>query len=383
MDNMKENNMEKRDFAFLAHRVESWNRLLDFRIFKHLHKNSKLHWFYVWLAPFYWSSSFISLFAKKGYGTVDDFKFAGMNGQTILLKNYGWHFLSSRLKEKMKGRILEAVLCAQEKGSGVIGLGALVKNEELTQGGQWIVDQLGDKLKTPLVHGDTLTAVTVLKQIDAVRTRESINPLIFITGATSKIGRAVVLTLAKNKIFVKMFTRDKERFMSIRDEAGRFGKYLSRASSLQDGQDCQLWLTGKSEPSGKKLLQTIPNGVVVINFSVPNPLGENKLHPRKDLVVVEGGLLEYDPSKTDLFFTMRLRPGLTYACHAGTAVHAYQGWTQHEVGPVEVSMLSEVWRIAQEIGFFLPALPARQTKWAKEAKPFWGKLANMPASIVF
>jgi hypothetical protein len=51
---------------------------------------------------------------------------------------------------------------------------------------------------------------------------------------------------------------------------------------------------------------------------------------------------------------MRLRPGVTYACHAGTIVHAYMGWTDHEVGPVDVRALPQMWRAAQEAGFFLP-----------------------------
>jgi len=381
----KEGERDMKTFKFLAHRVEAWNRLLDFRLFKHLHKNPKLHWFWFWLAPYYWISAILALFAKKGHETVDRYHFAGMRGETILLKNYGWHFKLHYGRERMRERILEAVLDAQEKGEGVIGLGALTKNEELTQGGQWIVNQLGDRLKVPLVHGDTATTVVALKQFDAIREKYGIDSPVFITGATSKIGRAVCLVLARNKVFVRMFTRDADRFMTIRKEAGEFGKYLSRATSLADGQDCQLWLTGKSEPSGKKMLRVIPKGAIVMNFSVPNPLGENKLHPRADLIAIEGGLLGYDSSKTDLFFTMRLRQDLTYACLGGTIVHAHEGWTHHEVGPVEVPMLHKVWDVLEEIGFFLPELPmalAQETQEAREVRPLWQKLANAPISLV-
>lgn len=370
-----------KSFYFVAHRVESWNRLLDFRLFKPLHKNPKLHWFLVWLAPFYWISSFVSLFAKKGHEVVDEFHFAGMKSQTILLKNYGWHFKFDRIREKIQQRILETILCTQKKG-GVIGLGALIKDEKLTQGGQWIVDQLGDRLTVPLVHGDTATAVVALKQFDAIREKYSINSPIFITGSTSKIGRVICLVLAKNKIVVKMFTRDQGRFLSIKKEAGEFGEYLIRASSLRDGQDCQLWLTGKSEPSGKKLLRAIPQGAIVENFSVPNPLWENKLHPRSDITAIEGGLLEYDPSKTDLAFTMRLGPRRVYACLAGVAVQAYQGWTDHEVGPVDLDMLPVVWEVSQEIGFWLPELPEIVAQEVEILKPLWKELADVPIALV-
>ncbi len=372
-----------RKFAFVANRVESWNFLLNFRLFKHLHRNSKWHWFWIWLAPLYWTVSVVSLFRRKGHDVVDDFHFLGeTRGQTILLKNYGWHFMLKKIQEKIKKRIAEAVLDAQREGNEVIGLGALTKAEWLTKGGRSIVDFLGDSLQVPLVHGDTLTAATVLKQVSAVMDKYGIshNSPIFITGSTSKIGRALVLVLAKEKIPVKMFTGDKtgERYLAIKKEAGDFAQYISRAFSFEEGNNCRIWLTGKSKPSGKKLIKKIPRRTILINFSVPNPLGENSLclNSRPDLTLIEGGLLAYDPSQTDLRFTMRLRPGLTYACHAGTAVHVYQGWPWHEVDQVELSMLEIVWETARAVGFFLPGLPelsCAEVKQTKKDKILFGK----------
>jgi hypothetical protein len=57
---------------------------------------------------------------------------------------------------------------------------------------------------------------------------------------------------------------------------------------------------------------------------------------------------------------MRLRPGITYACHSGTMVHAHKGWTHHEVGPVDIVKLTEVWEAATELGFFLPPIEERK-----------------------
>ena len=373
--------MEKKSFAFLAHRVESWNALLDSRLFDHLHKNPQFHWFWIWLAPLYWLVSAVSLFTKRSHETVDRFQFANMNSQTVLLRNYAWHFLFGSVRKTIKQRILRAVLSAQ-KDNQVIGLGALTKAEWLTQGGQWVVNKLGDKLHAFLVHGDTLTAAAVLKMVDAVFKKYHLGGPVFITGATSKIGRAVVLKLAENQVFVKMYTKSEERFVEIKEAAGRNKRFISKVISLKDGADCQLWLTGKSKPSGKKLLWAIPKGAVVMNFSVPNPLGENNHKPKLGVLAIEAGLLAYNPAITNLRFTMRLRPGLTYACHAGTVVHAHENWQFHEVGQVELPMLKEVWRVAKEIGFFLPVLPEVEAQVIKESKPLWKNLADMPAGIV-
>jgi len=369
------------NIAFLAHRVETWNALLDSWFFSHLHKNPKLHWLWIWLAPLYWAVSIISLFTRRGYDVVDEFRFFGTKSQTVLLQNYGWHFLKKlRLRGLIQRRILKTVIAIQEKNE-VIGLGALTKDEELTQGGQWIVDKLGKRLTAWITHGDTLTAAGTLKTIDAVM-KYCFEPIVFITGPTSKIGRAIVLKLAENQVSVKLFTKSERRFSEIMAEAGKFGKFLTRATSLKDGAECQLWLTGKSNPSGRKLLRAIPKGAVVINFSVPNPLGENRERPRADLLAIEGGLLAYDSRQTDLRFTMRLRPGRTYACHAAAVVHAANGWKFHEVGQVELSQLKIVWEAAQELGFFLPALPEKAAQAAEERSPLWKRLADVSAPIV-
>lgn len=373
--------MRTRSFAFLAHRIESWNWLLNFGMFSYLHRRPEFHWFWIWLWPVYVVVSFVQIFSWKGFETVDEFQFAGMKSQTILLRNYAWHFLFGRVRKAIKLRILKAILSAQKENQ-VIGLGALTKAEWLTKGGQWIVDKLGDKLQAALVHGDTLTAAACLKQVDALIKRYNLSTAVFITGATSKIGRAVVLTLARNRIYVKMYTKSEKRFLSIKEEAGESGRYIVMAISLKEGKDCQLWLTGKSKPAGRSLLKAIPKGAVVVNFSVPNPLGEHNERPRKDLLVIDGGLLAYNPSVTDLHFTMRLRPGLTYACHAATAVHAYKGWVHHEVDKVNLKMLRPVWEAALEIGFFLPGLSEKISAQIKGQRPLWKKLADVPASIV-
>ncbi|MEA3344109.1 MAG: hypothetical protein U9Q16_00265 [Patescibacteria group bacterium] len=377
--------MKKNSFAFLAHRVEPWNWLLNFRMFDYLHKNPKIHR-ERWLLPVYIFASIVGLFGK-GFEKVDEFRFNGMRGQTILLRNYKWHFLFPWLRQKIKQRILLAVLSAQKENQ-VIGLGALTKAEWLTKGGRWIVDSLGDKLKANLVHGDTLTAAACLKQTSLLIKKYKINSSVFVTGATSKIGRAIVLVLALNKIQVRMYTKSRDRALTIIKEAGRFSKYIKISYSIDDGKDCRLWLIGKSKPSKRILLRKMPKNAIGVNFSVPNPFGEWNERPRKDLLVVEGGLLSYDSQKTNLHFTMRLRSGLTYACHAATAVHCHKGWQHHEVDKIDLKMLGIAWNASEEIGFFLPPLPilVQKESIAPEVvrkKSLAGRLADVPASTIF
>jgi predicted amino acid dehydrogenase len=360
-------------FVFLAHYVESWNWLLNFRWFRDLHKHPEHAGRWMFLAPLYKLVSFFYLIGQKSYNVVDEFAFGNLEGATYLIRDFGWHFFVKNTSGKIKKRILKAVLAAQEAGANVVGLGALTKDEMLTRGGRWIVDKLGDELKIPLVHGDTLTAATVVRQIERARARHDVPRRMFITGATSKIGRAVCLKLAEAGYEIRMFTNGRKRFLAIQAEAGEFGKNLIQAKSLEEGSDCQVWVTGKMKPSGKELLRYIPQGALVLNFSVPNPF-EFDGSSRDDLVMEEAGMLAYDPEKTDLRFTMRLRPGLTYACHAGTMCHAHMGWTHHEVDQVDVSKMDEVWEAAQELGFFLLPIAERVAVQQEERVSFFKKV---------
>jgi len=345
--------LESPKFTFLVHWVENWN--LALRWSQALRKNSKLKLFWTPLWPVFAIMSVFYLLGKKTHEVIDKFTYDDkLNGEIRILRNTGWHFFIKSQRGRIRKRILDAVLKAQAEGSAVIGLGALNKAEWLTAGGKWIVDSLGDKLKVPVVHGDTLTAATICKMLLSVLKARGNRDQVFLTGSTSKIGRILALVLAKKGTIVKCYTTSKQRFEAIQKEALSAGVNLIRVNNLSDGKDCNIWVTGKAIPAGNKLLKFIPQRAIVVNFSVPNPLSSRALKNRPDLKIVEGGLLAYDSSKTNFSFTMRLEPGLTYACHAGTMVHAYKGWKHHEVGRVEVSALAPTWKAAEELGFFVP-----------------------------
>lgn len=356
--------MEKPKIVFIVHWVESWNWLLKF--FEILNQHPENAWMFVALAPIYKLMSVVYLFSKKSHDVIDNYKFGdSLIGETRIIRNFGWHFFIKKFRPLILERIFDTVLASQgdddpEKRIRVTGLGALIKAEWLTAGGKLIVDALGEKLKVPLVHGDTLTAATLISQAIRLIDKFKINSPVAITGATSKIGRPTCIALAaKRGLIIKMYTKSRQRFEEIKREADGYGcgHLLKQVTSLKEMGDCKLWITGKAIPSGKKLLKAMPMCAIALNFSVPNPLSKSNLKSRRDVYPVEGGLLAYDPKTTTLSFTMRLIPGLVYACLAGTMVHAFKGWTHHEVGPVKMHTLWETWQAAKELGFFLPELP--------------------------
>jgi hypothetical protein len=124
-----------RKFTFIAHWVEPWNWL--FWWVDSLNENPNKSRFWIWLAPIYWSMSIGYLFGKKSHDIIDQFLFnENIEGQTVLLRNFGWHFFVKSYREKIRQRILEAILNAQANNTNVVDLGALTKAEWLTKGGQ-------------------------------------------------------------------------------------------------------------------------------------------------------------------------------------------------------------------------------------------------------
>lgn len=346
--------------VFLAHWVEPWNVLLLW--FPFLNSRPELRWVFFWLWPVCWAVSLLWLFGKRSHDVVDDFEVCDPvdpgcgYGRIALIRAFGWHFFIPSRRDQIRDKILRAVLALQG-GASVIGLGALNKDKKVSDGGALIVKELGDRLRVPIVHGDTLTAAVVIKQVLALIEKYQIATPVFLTGSTSKIGRATAIKLAQSGVRVLMYTQDRERFEAIAKEAGdEVSKFLQWSPLLSDGLGCSLWVTGKAVPAGSDLYRYIPRGGVVLNFAVPNPLNWCDARRRRDLILVSGGLLAYDPNQINIHFSMRLPRGLTYACHAGTIVHSLEGWSHHEVGPVDINKLDEVWGASLRAGFKLPEI---------------------------
>ena len=113
--------------------------------------------------------------------------------QTWVVPRFGFqYFLGRREEGRINGLILAAIRDADRAGVKVFGLGALNKAEHLNGGGAVFPAALGPGLRTRVVHGNTLTAACLVKEIDVAK-----GGAVFVTGATSKLGRAVALHLCR------------------------------------------------------------------------------------------------------------------------------------------------------------------------------------------
>ncbi|KAK6127014.1 hypothetical protein DH2020_039242 [Rehmannia glutinosa] len=211
-------------------------------------------------------------------------------------------------------------------------------NEALNGGGTLFVDK-HPNLKVRVVHGNTLTAAVILNEIPK-DIRE-----VFLTGATSKLGRAIALYLCRNKVRVLMLTLSNERFRKIQEEApADCQQYLVQVTKYQAAQNCKTWIVGKWITRREQ--KFAPSGTHFHQFVVPPIFQFRRDCTYGDLAAmklpqdVQGlGCCEYTMDR-----------GVVHACHAGGVVHALEGWTHHEVGAIDVHRIDLVWKAALKHG---------------------------------
>ncbi|KAL5973902.1 Very-long-chain aldehyde decarbonylase GL1-3 [Asimina triloba] len=167
-------------------------------------------------------------------------------------------------KDGINSQIEQAILRADRLGVKVLGLAALNKNESLNGGGILFVKKHPD-LKVRVVHGNTLTAAVIVDKIDGNVVAEA-----FLTGATSKLGRAIALYLCRRKIrvMVPMLTTSTERFEAIKKEAPvDVQQYLVHVTKYQAARNCKTWIVGKWLPLTAQMWA--PPGTHFHQFVVP------------------------------------------------------------------------------------------------------------------
>ncbi|GJY72965.1 eceriferum 3-like protein [Tanacetum coccineum] len=272
--------------------------------------------------------------------TASFFNLRGYLLQTWTVPRWGFMYFLPFAKDGINNKIEEAILMADKIGVKVLSLAALNKNEALNGGGKLFVQKLPD-LKVRVVHGNTLTAAVILNEIPR-DVKE-----VFLTGATSKLGRAISLYLARRKVRVLMLTESTERFTSIQNEASLENQNcLLQVTKCQEAKHCKTWILGKWTTPREQ--RWAPPGTHFHQFVVP-PVFEfrrdctySKLAAMKLPDDVEGlGSCEQ--------YTMER--GVIHACHAGGIVHFLEGWTHHEVGAIDVEHIDLVWEAALRHGF--------------------------------
>ncbi|KAI3996586.1 hypothetical protein MKX01_009418 [Papaver californicum] len=332
-------NAREPDFVFLCHVVDvvsSMHAPLFLRSFVSIPFEMRL-----FLLPF-WPASFLTmliLWAVSKTFVITSYNLRGRLHHSWCVPRYGFQYFLPFAKDGINNQIEDAILRADRTGVKVISLAALNKNEALNGGGTLFVKKLPN-LRVRVVHGNTLTAAVIIKEIPS-DVKE-----VFLTGATSKLGRAIALYLSRRKIRVLMLTLSTERFQAIQNEAPKEDQsYLVQINKYEAAQHCKMWVVGKWLTPGQQ--RWAPPGTHFNQFVVP------PIFPfRRDCTYGELAAMQL-PQDVEGLGTCEytMTRGGVHACHAGGIVHLLEGWTHHEVGAIDVDKIDIVWEAALKHGF--------------------------------
>ncbi|KAJ8500047.1 hypothetical protein OPV22_010599 [Ensete ventricosum] len=326
------------DFVFLAHVVDIFSSV---HVPFVLRSASSMPFFTNPLLFFLWPLAFFSMLVMWALSKTFLLSFYNLRGrlhQTWVVPRFGFQYFLPFARKGINNQIELAILRADKMGVKVLSLAALNKNESLNGGGTLFVSKHPD-LRVRVVHGNTLTAAVMLNEIPR-DVKE-----VFLTGATSKLGRAIALYLCRKNIRVLMLTLSAERFLNIQKEApAECQHHLVQVTKYQAAQNCKTWIVGKWISPREQ--RWAPPGTHFHQFVVPPIIGFRRDCSYGSLAAmrlpkdVEGlGSCEYTMER-----------GVVHACHAGGVVHYLEGWTHHEVGAIDVDRIDVVWRAALKHG---------------------------------
>jgi len=267
---------------------------------------------------------------------LDDFNYDGLRVQTWAVMHFGRHFRNRCELHDARRNVESAVRHADKQGVRYLGLGALNKAEFLNGGGRDLLEKLPAR-RMRISHGDHLTAAAVVETVVQLSYE---NSKIFMTGATSKTGRAVVLGLLRKGVRVLCHSTSLER----RQDLERHG--IRTTSELRDGESCELWIVGKYDVKVNKVM---PPGATACVFAVPDPVSRTDIH------VCEGATLHLDKERLEgRRANLKLAAHEIYACNAAALVFASKQGDDDEVDAIDPTTLDTYFREAKAMGFSLP-----------------------------
>ncbi|XP_065850708.1 very-long-chain aldehyde decarbonylase CER3 [Euphorbia lathyris] len=340
---MSANSSEKKgrvpDFVFLAHVVDvlsSMHAPFVNRAFASLPYTARLFLLPGWPGAFL---VMLVMWARAKPFLISFYNLRGRFHATWAVPRFGFQYFLPFAQEGINKHIEDSILRADRDGVKVISLAALNKNEALNGGGTLFVNKHPD-LRVRVVHGNTLTAAVILNEIDPSQVNE-----VFLTGATSKLGRAIALYLCQKRVRVLMLTLSTERFQKIQKEAPlEYQNYLVQVTKYQAARNCKTWVVGKWITPREQ--RWAPKGAHFHQFVVPPVLPFRRDCTYGDLAAmrlpddVQGlGSCEYTMER-----------GVVHACHAGGVVHLLEGYKHHEVGAIDVERIDLVWNAALKHG---------------------------------
>jgi len=219
-------------------------------------------------------------------------------------------------------RVIEAGRVAKKLGSRILGLGAYAA----FVGRRGV--QIQEALDMPVTTGSAYTVGSAIRASSWVAEeifghREMI---VAVIGATGGLGGAIARILASKVRRMALVGRQQTRLKMLEEDLLRAHASLQIRvfNQVEEAvKHANLIFVSTNSPDLKIDVRSLMPGTVICDISVPHNVDEASAAMRKDVLVVDGGVIR-PPGDCRLNFYFGLPEGLAFACMAETMILALE-----------------------------------------------------------
>ncbi len=259
-------------------------------------------------------------------------------------------------------KIIAAGHLAEELGAKILGLGAYTS--VVGDGGVTVAEALD----IAVTSGDSYTAalsVHATKQAARQMGVKMARSTAAVVGATGAIGGVAAQQLAPDVRRMILVGRKRERLQTVADrvQARAANTEILISTDIEEILVADVVMTVTS--AGGNLIRPahLKRGAVVCDVSRPRDVARQVAMARKDVLVIDGGLVRV-PGSVDFGFNYGPPPDLTFGCVAETMTLAFEGrFEDYTLGKdLALEKVRAIDRLATRHGFELTALRSFEHK---------------------
>lgn len=251
-------------------------------------------------------------------------------------------------------RIAQACYIAEKDGADIVGLEAYTairgkKGAEIAK-----------RIRIPVTTGSNFTVATAIEATDRIcdlvglKLTECTAAII---GATGTLGRLISILMARRVAQINLVARAEAPLLKLCNEIRTFNGVVNVKRwnlTAPAVRESDIVVTATNTPSALVSSEDLKPGAIVCDLSRPRNVSSDVYVRRKDVLVLDGGLIQ-TPGSVNFHFYFGLPVGLVYACMAETMMLALENRNESYSigGNVTLEKVEEISRLAKKHGFHL------------------------------
>lgn len=252
-------------------------------------------------------------------------------------------------------RIIQAVNKSYNLGAKYIALGAMTSS--LSKSGLDVINNIPKDVS--ITTGRTYTAKNICDYVEYYTNKFNLDIskiTVAIVGAAGGIGSSVAVNLSR-KGYRNFILVDLERKLSNLnghiEKMNNYSNYINIESThkLENISKAKFIIAATSSPEIVIKSSDVNSGSIIINDAQPSDIDPWIIENRKDVVVVEGGVLHTNSINCHFDFGLHHKNDI-FSCLAEAILLAYKNIDGHKsIKEMDFELLGEFENLSSELGF--------------------------------